>query len=80
MVPISFANCLRNSPSAGSSGMITMRGFVDGTPAARASDACTSAAPGCVPDVWSCAIFAGQRSRHISGSIRSGCLWSDRNV
>ena len=51
-----------------------------GTPAALASDAWTSAAPGWVPDVWSCAIFAGQRSRHISGSMRSGCLCRDRNV
>jgi hypothetical protein len=80
IVPNWFAKVPRNEPRAGSSGITTRCGFVWGTPAASASGGRITAAAGWVPEVWSRATFAGQRSRHASGSIRSGSLCSDRNV
>ena len=80
IVPNSPAKVLRNSPSAGSSGTTTSRGFVWATPAAACSDARIWPAAGWVWELWSWAIFAGKRSRHSSGSIRSGCLRRERKV
>ena len=79
-VPTRFANVFRNSPSAGSSGITTSRGEVWGTPAASASTGADDAGRrvraggqvlGDVSDIV---------ARSTSGSIRSGSLWSDRNV
>ncbi len=74
IVPIRFANVLRNSPSAGSSGITTIRGVVCGTPAASASVGRMTPAAGCVPEVRSLSTSPTTVPRSSAGSIRSASL------
>ncbi len=79
-VPTTFAKSFRNSPSAGSSGITTMRIGTVGRPAAFESSSTTRAPAGCCAAIWSFTRLSTKVSCRSSGRMFEGSLSMLRNV
>ena len=79
-VPSRPANCSRNSPSRGESGITTRRGIGCRTPATPASGIAARPAPGTLADSMSCTMSAIAVSRSSSGRTRARSLCTPRKV